>query len=238
MSPPLADALRRRSLVSPSKDPREVLRNVRARWGAGVVVRVQEPFGGHRVHCPPGCFRRELLPHQPCLRLQGSCTCPTAGPTILRAARPRGCPRRSGFGPSRSWPRACWSAPWTLVPAAWVTADEAYGGDPVLRGWLEDREVSYFLAVRCTDPEALPVVEHGFLTDRDGHDVSVLVDGSGWRVGWPAPRPCPGSARASSRPVRTSETASSGRMPAGGWGALASGRYLQDGAGDRRGRGG
>ena len=31
--------------------------------------------------------------------------------------------------------------------------------------------------LRSADPEALPVVEHGFLTDRDGHDVSVLLDG-------------------------------------------------------------
>jgi choline dehydrogenase len=31
--------------------------------------------------------------------------------------------------------------------------------------------------IRSADPEALPVVEHGFLSDRDGHDVSVLVDG-------------------------------------------------------------
>jgi hypothetical protein len=74
VSPPLADGFGRRSLVSPSMDPRElgrlgedpvggqyeardVLRNVRARWGAGVVVAVQEPFGGHRIHCPPGSFR-------------------------------------------------------------------------------------------------------------------------------------------------------------------------------------
>jgi choline dehydrogenase len=31
--------------------------------------------------------------------------------------------------------------------------------------------------ISSADPEALPVVEHGFLTDREGHDVSVLVDG-------------------------------------------------------------
>jgi choline dehydrogenase len=31
--------------------------------------------------------------------------------------------------------------------------------------------------IRSADPEAVPVVEHGFLTDRDGHDLSVLVDG-------------------------------------------------------------
>jgi choline dehydrogenase len=31
--------------------------------------------------------------------------------------------------------------------------------------------------IRSADPQAVPVVEHGFLTDPDGHDVSVLVDG-------------------------------------------------------------
>jgi len=37
------------------------------------------------------------------------------------------------------------------VPATWVTADEAYGGDPALRGFLEDRGVSYVLAVKRTE---------------------------------------------------------------------------------------
>jgi SRSO17 transposase len=38
------------------------------------------------------------------------------------------------------------------VPASWVTADEAYGGDPALRRFLEDRRLSYVLAVKCTEP--------------------------------------------------------------------------------------
>jgi SRSO17 transposase len=38
------------------------------------------------------------------------------------------------------------------VPAAWVTADEVYGGDPTLRRWLEGRDVSYVLAVKGTEP--------------------------------------------------------------------------------------
>jgi SRSO17 transposase len=38
------------------------------------------------------------------------------------------------------------------VPASWVTADEVYGGDPVLRRWLEDRGVPYVLAVKGTEP--------------------------------------------------------------------------------------
>jgi SRSO17 transposase len=42
------------------------------------------------------------------------------------------------------------------APAAWVTADEAYGGDPALRCWLEARGMSYVLAVKCTEPLAIP----------------------------------------------------------------------------------
>ena len=38
------------------------------------------------------------------------------------------------------------------VPASWVTADEAYGGDPALRRFLEDQSLSYVLAVKCTEP--------------------------------------------------------------------------------------
>jgi SRSO17 transposase len=38
------------------------------------------------------------------------------------------------------------------VPAAWVTADEVYGGDPTLRRWLEDRGMAYVLAVKGTEP--------------------------------------------------------------------------------------
>jgi hypothetical protein len=37
------------------------------------------------------------------------------------------------------------------VLASWVTADEAYGGDPALRHWLEGRGVSYVLAVKRTE---------------------------------------------------------------------------------------
>jgi SRSO17 transposase len=37
------------------------------------------------------------------------------------------------------------------VPAAWVTADEVYGGSPALRHWLEGRGVGHVLAVKCTE---------------------------------------------------------------------------------------
>jgi SRSO17 transposase len=38
------------------------------------------------------------------------------------------------------------------VPAAWVTADEVYGGSPTLRQWLEGHGVWHVLAVKCTEP--------------------------------------------------------------------------------------
>jgi SRSO17 transposase len=40
------------------------------------------------------------------------------------------------------------------VPAGWVTGDEVYGNSPALRGWLEDRQLPYVLAVKAT--ESLP----------------------------------------------------------------------------------
>jgi SRSO17 transposase len=42
------------------------------------------------------------------------------------------------------------------VPASWVTADEVYGGNPALRGWLETRKVPYVLAVKRTEPLPAP----------------------------------------------------------------------------------
>jgi SRSO17 transposase len=37
------------------------------------------------------------------------------------------------------------------VPFAWFTADEAYGQAKFLRAWLEERNVSYVMAIRCSD---------------------------------------------------------------------------------------
>ena len=38
------------------------------------------------------------------------------------------------------------------VPARWVTADEAYGGDSKFRRWLEQRQVGYVVAVPASAP--------------------------------------------------------------------------------------
>jgi hypothetical protein len=42
------------------------------------------------------------------------------------------------------------------VPAGWVTGDEVYGNSPALRGWLEDRQLPYVLAVKATEPLPSP----------------------------------------------------------------------------------
>jgi SRSO17 transposase len=42
------------------------------------------------------------------------------------------------------------------VSAAWVTADEVYGGSPGLREWLEERGLWHVLAVKCTELLEVP----------------------------------------------------------------------------------
>jgi DDE superfamily endonuclease len=37
------------------------------------------------------------------------------------------------------------------VPFAWFTADEVYGQAKYLRRWLEERDVAYVMAIRCSD---------------------------------------------------------------------------------------
>jgi hypothetical protein len=37
------------------------------------------------------------------------------------------------------------------VPASWVTADEVYGQDPTLRGWLEGRQMAHVLAIKGSE---------------------------------------------------------------------------------------
>jgi SRSO17 transposase len=40
------------------------------------------------------------------------------------------------------------------VPFSWFTADEAYGQNPGLRAFLEEQDVAYVMATRCTDEVA------------------------------------------------------------------------------------
>ncbi|MGH3164844.1 MAG: IS701 family transposase [Trebonia sp.] len=42
------------------------------------------------------------------------------------------------------------------VPFAWFTADEAYGQAKWLQAWLEDRDIWYVMAIRCSDTLTMP----------------------------------------------------------------------------------
>jgi SRSO17 transposase len=42
------------------------------------------------------------------------------------------------------------------VPFAWFTADETYGQAKWLQAWLEERDVSYVMAIRCSDTLTMP----------------------------------------------------------------------------------
>ena len=42
------------------------------------------------------------------------------------------------------------------VPFAWFTADETYGQEKYLQAWLEDQDVFYVMAIRCSDTVTMP----------------------------------------------------------------------------------
>src|SRR4029077_12814624 len=42
------------------------------------------------------------------------------------------------------------------VPFAWFTADETYGQAKWLQAWLEGQDVSYVMAIRCSDTVTMP----------------------------------------------------------------------------------
>ena len=45
------------------------------------------------------------------------------------------------------------------VPFSWVTADETYGQAKFLQAWLEGQDVSYVMAIRCSDTLTMPAGE-------------------------------------------------------------------------------
>jgi SRSO17 transposase len=64
------------------------------------------------------------------------------------------------------------------VPAAWVTADEVYGGSPALRQWLEGRGVWHVLAVKCT--ELLEVESPAGLVRASAEQLAAAVPAEQW----------------------------------------------------------
>ena len=45
------------------------------------------------------------------------------------------------------------------VPFAWFTADEVYGQAKWLQAWLEDQDIGYVMAIRCSDTLTMPAGE-------------------------------------------------------------------------------
>jgi SRSO17 transposase len=61
------------------------------------------------------------------------------------------------------------------VPFAWVTADETYGQAKYLQAWLEDQDVSYVMAIRCSDTLTMPAGE------RRADDLITAVPSRAWQ---------------------------------------------------------
>src|ERR1022692_276896 len=61
------------------------------------------------------------------------------------------------------------------VPFGWFAGDEVYGQNPGLRDWLEDREISYVMAVPCSEM----MIAAG--RKRRADELAALVPAAGWQ---------------------------------------------------------
>jgi hypothetical protein len=61
------------------------------------------------------------------------------------------------------------------IPFSWVTADEAYGGNPGLRTWLEEQGIPYVMAVSC---DAVISTAAG---SKRADELAALVPDQGWQ---------------------------------------------------------
>jgi SRSO17 transposase len=61
------------------------------------------------------------------------------------------------------------------IPFSWVTADEAYGGNPKLRTWLEEQGIPYVMAVSCD--AVIPTAAGKKRAD----ELAALVPDQGWQ---------------------------------------------------------
>jgi SRSO17 transposase len=62
------------------------------------------------------------------------------------------------------------------VPFGWFAADEVYGQNPGLRGWLEEQQIRYVMAVPCSEPVTTAA---GKLR---ADELAARVPGDGWQV--------------------------------------------------------
>jgi SRSO17 transposase len=95
------------------------------------------------------------------------------------AARPRRVPEGVGFRTKPQLARVMLERALDAgVPAAWVTADEVYGGNPGLRHWLEGRGVWHVLAVKCS--ELLGVESPAGLVRASAEQLAAAVPAEQW----------------------------------------------------------
>jgi hypothetical protein len=102
---------------------------------------------------------------------------PSASSTVWYVAAVAAVPDEVGFATKPQQARAMLDrAVAAGVPFGWFTADEAYGQNPGLRGWLEDADIAYAIATRCDDE-----VVSGLRTSSRVDEVIARVPAGAWR---------------------------------------------------------
>jgi SRSO17 transposase len=61
------------------------------------------------------------------------------------------------------------------IPFSWAAGDEVYGGNPELRTWLEDHDIAYVMAVKCSEAIATAA------GSRRADELAALVPAAGWQ---------------------------------------------------------
>ena len=116
------------------------------------------------------------------------------------------------------------------VPAAWVTADEAYGKDGKFRAWLEQRRIGYVVAVAATRPSAAtpgpPAPTSWPRTPPARHGSAAAAATAPKAPGSTTGRPPPCPTTAPSRPAGPGTCWSAARSPANAKGELELAYYL------------
>jgi SRSO17 transposase len=174
------DALAR-YVVSAMGDPAAVLAVdetgflKKGRMSAGV-ARMYTGTAGRVENCQVGVFAAYVTPDGGRALIDRELYLPEKWTDDRDRCRAAGIGDRTGFATKpKLAEKMIGRAREAVIPFSWVAGDEVYGGNPGLRGWLEEQGIPYVMAVACSD--VIPVAAGG----RRADELAALVPKDGWQ---------------------------------------------------------